>query len=68
MSVLYSQGPALSRLDRLLPIGPRATPINLHNFTLSIEGAFVVPARGMLAVFLKRGIRCQRKPKWTARF
>ena len=36
-------GPALSRLDRLLLIGPRATPTtSLRKLTLSIEAACVV--------------------------
>ena len=34
-------GPAFSRLERLLPTGPRATPTNL----ISIEVAWEVPAR-----------------------
>ena len=55
-------GPALSRLDRLLAIGPRATPTNLHKLTLSIEAAYVVPARGPHAVFFKGEIYCQQKP------
>jgi len=47
--------------------GPRATSTNLHKLTLSIEAAHVVPARDLHAVFFKREICCQRKPKWIAR-
>jgi len=40
-------GPAFSRLNRLLPIGPRATlTTSLRKLTLSIEAVCVVPARG----------------------
>ena len=45
-AMLLLPGLAFSRLDWLLPIGPRATPINLCKLTLSIEAAYVVPARG----------------------
>jgi len=61
VGLCYCQsGPPFSRL---LPIGPRAAPTNLHKLTLSIEAAYVVPAWGLHAVFFKSGIRCQRKPK-----
>ena len=49
-------GPALSRLDRLLPIGPRARPTNLRKMTRSIEAACVAPEWGHS--FFKRGARC----------
>ena len=42
-------GPAFSRLDRLLPIGPRAEggpALHVRKLTLCIEAVCVVPARG----------------------
>ena len=38
--------------SRLLPIAPRATPTNLHNLTLSVEGACVAPAQAASPQFL----------------
>jgi len=66
LQCLASAGLALSRLDQLLPIGsrakrgPRATPANQHKLTLCSEAAYVTPARGLHAVFLKREITCHR--------
>jgi len=45
MAFKVKSGSVLSRLDRLLPIRPRATPTNLHKLTPSSEAAYAVPAR-----------------------
>jgi len=48
----------LTRFDRFLLVGPRATPTNLRKLA-----ACAVSTRGCTV----RGIRCQRKSQWTAR-
>ena len=60
-------GPAFSRLDRLLPIGPCAKggpTLRLQTYTFNRKCLCSARAHNIF----RRGVRCHRKQKWTASF